>query len=244
MVLAGFGALILITALAARGMRSVSAARDRAINMILVAALAGEGFLAGYQLFRLHTVCVFCLSVLGIYLALGLFRLLAGHQEIIAGFGALLTVLGLFYFILPAGGTALPSDQKYVLFFSPDCKHCAEIRAELEEQRIEVLHRDIKEFAATLKNLGIEHVPTLMVNGPYEKVFLTGTDAIRRYLATCRTTPVPATPRPRGSGPLSAPSRSVRQPGTLELFPPLGTPGQIFSPVPDDGLCRENTKCE
>jgi hypothetical protein len=241
--------LFLITVLAARGLRSASTAHDRAINVVLVTALAAEGFLAGYQIFRLHTVCVFCLSVLGIYLALGLFRVLAGHREVIAGFGAFLAVLGLFYFILPAGGTALPLDQKYVLFFSPDCKHCAEIRDELEEQRIEVLHADVKEFAATLRNLGIEHVPTLMVNGPYEKVFLTGTDAIRRYLATCRTSQAPAAPpRPRGSGPVSGPSRSAPQPalhpGTLNPFLPLGTPGQIFSPPPDDGLCKENTKCE
>ncbi len=248
MVLAGLGVLILITTLAFRGMRSVSAARDRVLNIVLVAALAGEGFLAGYQFFRLHTVCVFCLSVLGIYLALGLFRLLAGHQEVIAGFGALLAVLGLFYFILPAGGIALPLDQKYVLFFSPDCKHCIEIRAELEQQRIPVLHADVREFAATLKNLGIEHVPTLMVNGPYEKVFLTGTDAIRRYLATCQATRAPAaSSRTRASGPIPAPSRSApqpAQPGKLDLFPSLGTPSQIFSPSPDDGLCKENTKCE
>ncbi len=246
MVLLGLFTLSVLTALAARGLRSSSSSRDRFVNFLLVAALAGEGFLAGYQLFHLHTTCVFCLSVLGIYIVLGLLRALAGHPEVLGGFGALLAVLGLLYLVLPSGGTALPLDGKYVLYFSPDCKHCSEIRTEIERQGLDVLHVNVKDHAATLKNIGIEHVPTLMVNGPYEKVFLTGTDAIRRYLATCRSgqTPAPKVqPRARGTGPVTQSSGSTKSPDTLGLFPPLGTPGQIFSPPADEGLCREDTKC-
>jgi uncharacterized membrane protein/glutaredoxin len=245
MVLAGLAAITVVTALAARGLRTVSAARDRTINIVLVAALAGEGFLAGYQLFRLHTVCIFCLSVLGIYVVLGLFRVLAGHPDVLAGFAALFAVLGLFYVILPAGGTPLPLDHKYVLFYSPDCKHCSEIRLELERQRIEVQHVEVKEHAATLKNLGIEAVPTLLVTGPYEKVFLTGTDAIRRYLSTCGTaTSPPAARRPKTGGPRPVSPAGSGQPEVLNFFPAFGAPGSLLTPTADDGLCRENTKCE
>jgi len=233
--------------LAARGMRKTSATGDRIINVLLIAALAGEGFLAGYQLFLLHTVCVFCLSVLGIYVVLSLLRVLAGHREVLAGFGALLAVLVLFSLLLPAGGSALPLDQRYVLFYSPDCRHCSEIRSELEHQRIAALHVEVKEHAATLKNLGIEHVPTLMVNGPYEKVFLTGTEAIRRYLATCGSDRVPARKtavRTRSVGPASGPTGTALPKGTLNFFPSPGTLGQIFSPPTDSGLCKEDAKCE
>jgi uncharacterized membrane protein len=246
MVLMGLAVVALVTVLAARGMRSASASRDWLINTVLVAALAGEGFLVGDQLFRLHAVCVFCLSVLGIFIVLGLLRLLAGHWEILMGFGALLTVLGLFSLVLPAGGAALPRDGKYVLFFSPDCKHCAEIKAEIESQKLDVREVQVDEYGPTLKSLGIEEVPTLMVNGPYEKVFLTGTNIIRRYLSTCKTGQAAQSP------PVVAPRRhtvvsrggNTTPKGTLNLFPSLGTPDQIFTPPSDEGLCKENTKCE
>ncbi len=245
MVLLGLGVLSLLTVLAARSVRSSGAGSDRLIDVVLVAALAGEGFLAGYQLFHLHAVCIFCLSVLGIYIVLGVLRMAAGHRGAVAGFGALLVVLGLVYVILPSG-SALPLTGKYILFFSPDCKHCQEIRTEMERQGIEVTHVEVKEHATTLKNLGVERVPTLVVNGPYEKIFLTGTDAIRRYLTACKSAQPPGagpSSRPRSRLALS-PSEKSAQSGTLNLFPPLGTPGQIFNPPPDEGLCKENTKCE
>jgi len=241
MVLLGLGTVAVITTLAARGMRSTSAGRDRVINFLLVASLAGEGFFVGYQLFRLNAVCIFCLSVFGIFVVLGALRVLAGHREVLAGFGALLAVLSLFYLVLPAGGTALPRDQKYILFYSADCKHCVEIRKQLEEQKIEVRHVEVKEYASLLKNLGIEGVPTLMVNGPAEKVFLTGADAIRRYFFPT-SAPVPARKAKPDAG---VRNRSAVAPaGPLDLFAPSTTQNPIFKPLPDDGLCKENTKCD
>jgi uncharacterized membrane protein/glutaredoxin len=172
MVLLGLGTVAVITVLAAQGMRSISEVRDRIVNFLLVVSLAGEGFFVGYQLFRLHAVCVFCLSVFGIFFVLGVLRTLAGHREVLAGFGSLLAVFSLFYLILPSEGPAIPLDQKYILFYSEDCKHCTEIRKELDENKIEVAHVLVKEYSLLLRNLGIEGVPTLMVNGPSEKVFL------------------------------------------------------------------------
>ena len=239
MVLLGLGTVLAITVLAARGMRTVSAGRDRAINVLLIASLAGEGFFVGYQLFRLNAVCIFCLSVFGIFVVLGVLRVLAGHREVLAGFGALLAVLSLFYLVLPAGGAALPLDQRYILFYSPDCKHCSEIRKELEERKIAFRHVEVREYAPVLKSLGIEHVPTLLVNGPQEKRFLTGTEAIRRYLL-----PAPA-PQPAKRTRPAAPKRreTAGQPaGRLDLFSPGANPA--FDPLPDAGLCKENVKCD
>lgn len=241
MVLLGLGTVAVITALAARGMRSVSEARDRTINFLLIVSLAGEGFLVGYQLFRLNAVCIFCLSVFGIFLALGILRVLSGHREVLAGFGALAAVLALFYLILPAGGTALPPDAKYILFYSPDCKHCTEIRKELEEKKIEVRHVEVKEYAPLLKNLGIEHVPTLLVNGKYEKYFLTGIDAIRGHLAGAPA-PVPAM-KPSKRTPAASGGRNNAA-GQFDLFAPSATPNPLFNPLPDEGLCKEDVKCD
>ncbi len=247
MVLLGLGTVALITVLAIQELRSVSVRSERTINFLLVVSLAGEGFFVGYQLFRLDAVCVFCLGVFGIFVVLGGFRILSGQREVIAGFGALLAVLGLFYLILPAGGTALPRDSKYILFYSADCKYCSEIRKELDEKKIDVRHVEIKEYAATLKNLGIEHVPTLMVNGPREKVFLTGTDAIRRHLLTCeQARPAPQKKQASRTAPRPGKTQTTSEQGagSLTPFSPGGGSNFIFSPLPDTGICKEDAKCD
>lgn len=247
MVLLGLGTLALITVLAAREMRPASARGGRIINFLLVVSLAGEGFFVGYQLFRLDAVCVFCMGVFGVFVALGGLRILSGHREVVAGFGALLAVLSLFYLILPAGGTALPGDAKYILFSSADCKYCSEIRKELEEKKVEFRHVAIQKYAATLKNLGIEHVPTLLVNGPREKIFLTGTEAIRRHLLTCeQSLPAPQKKKTSRTAPRTGTSQATSDQGAGALVPflPGGGSNLIFSPLPDTGICKEDVKCD
>jgi hypothetical protein len=114
------------------------------------------------------------------------------------------------------------------LFYSKDCKHCSEIMKDLEEKKVTVTHLTVAEYAGFLKNMGIEHVPTLMVNDPYQKIFLTGKDAIRQYLSACaeskkaqgkaaRKTPLPQRGREavplRGTGmviDISIPALSLR----------------------------------
>jgi uncharacterized membrane protein len=239
LVLLGLGMFSLIAVLAFLGMRSENEGRERIIDLLLITSLAGEGYLIGYQLFRLDVVCVFCLSVFALYVVLGMLRFLAGHHGVAAGFVSLAAVLSLFYLVLPAGGSPLPLDQKHTLFYSPECKHCTEIRQEMEAQKTEVRHVPVQAYAPTLKNIGIEHVPTLFVNGPYEKVFLSGTEAIRRYLASCRAMQVlpPGRPARQASPP------AIQQTVPLLLSEP-GMSGQLFPPPPDDGVCRENTKCD
>jgi glutaredoxin len=247
MVLLGLGTVALITILAAWEMRSVSLRSERVINFLLVVSLAGEGFFVGYQLFRLDAVCVFCLGVFGVFVVLGGLRILSGQREVIAGFGALLAVLSLFYLILPAGGTALPRDAKYILFYSTDCRYCSDIRKELDEKKIDVRHVEIREHAATLKNLGVEHVPTLMVNGPQEKIFLTGTDAIRRHLLACeQAQPSPQKKQAPRATPRSGKTQAIsgQGAGTLAPFSPGSGPSLIFSPLPDAGICKEDSKCD
>ena len=246
MVLLGFAMVSSIAVLAARGMRSQSVWRERLVDVLLCVSLAGEGFFIGYQLFWLHAVCVFCLSVFGLFVVLGALRMLAGHREVLAGFAALFAILGLFYLLLPAGGTALPLDNKYILFYSADCKHCAEVRKELEDRKFAAVHLPVREYSAFLKNMGIEYVPTLMVNGPYEKIFLTGSDAIRTYLSSCQqpATSSPQAVRKTKAAPAGRESGTGQPAGQLNLFVPSIGPDQVFNPRPDDGLCKEDVKCD
>jgi hypothetical protein len=246
-VVPGLVVLVVLALLTAKDLRTVSVTRERIVNTLLAAALAAEGFFVGYQLVWLSTVCVFCLSVFGIFVTLGALRVMAGHQEVLAGFGSLAVLYALFFLVLPAGGSALPRNRQYILFSSTDCKHCAEIRKELEERHLDVLHVAVKEHAAMLRNLGIEHVPTLLVSGPVEKVFLTGNDAIRRHLACGPGQNIPETRKRTGKSGTqsqSAPVPSASLPlGTLNLFAPSGQ-DPLFNPLPDDGMCKEDVKCD
>jgi hypothetical protein len=245
-VLAGLAVLLLLAVLAWQGRDDESVGVGRVMNALLIAALTAEGFLVGYQLLWLSTVCVFCLSVFGIFATLSALRAAAGHREVLAGFGALALLLLLFLVILPAGGPRLPGDAKLILFYSTECKHCSEIRKEIDASGLEVEHVLIRGYASTLKGIGIEDVPTLLVNGPYEKIFLTGTAAIRKYLASCRDDRTARTPVPRTGGPsqpaAAGGTTSAAEPFTL--FPAPGAPGSILNPLPDDGLCKEEQKCD
>jgi glutaredoxin len=248
-VFLGLAVLALLSVLAAQSLRRPSEPRQNFMDLVLSAALAGEGFFTGYQVFWIQTLCVFCLSVLGIMTALGVLRLLDGRRAVLAGFASFAVLLGFSYLILPpAGGVTLPSEQQMVLFYTPDCKHCAEIKEEIAKNKLDVAPVLVKEYSATLKNLGIEHVPTLFVNGPYEKLLLTGKDAIRRYLASCR----PGRTEPEKAAAKPAAKRAERKDPTppakdlppLQFFTPLGSPNQLLSPVPDEGLCKEEQKCD
>ena len=235
--------LVVFALLSALAVRRDRPELDRVINLILVVSLAAEGFFAGYQAFRIFMPCFTCLTVLGLVVTLAVLRMLAGHREIIAGFASFAAVLLLFYLVLPAGGTlAVPANKKLVLFYSPSCKHCAEIIKEIDERKISVDHAEAKEYADFLMSLGIDKVPTLFVNGPSEKIFLTGTDAIRRYLFCEPKKKTVKKTAPRGN---SSPGQgAASSSGGLDLPAPLGTPQQILNLAADQKLCGEEQKCE
>ena len=85
MILVGFVALTFLALLSGLNRKKQSGLLDFAINLALIAALAAEGFFVGYQVFWLTEVCLLCLSVFGIFVSLGLLRLLGGWKEAAGG---------------------------------------------------------------------------------------------------------------------------------------------------------------
>jgi len=242
--------LALFSSLAALDFASLYRGRrglDKYVDTILVAALAGEGYFTGYQAFRIHEPCFFCLTVFGLLVILGVVRLISGRREIVAGFAAMVTVFSLLYIILPAGGSVhIPDDEQYVLFYSKDCKYCAQVIDDIEKNAIPVKHILVSEYSSYLKSMGIEHVPTLYVNNGFEKTFLTGKDAIESYLL-CKTRkdPVPSAVRASSAAPAGKAKRTGRD-GSLsdENFLNSGdNSSQILLPAPKEGMCKENEKC-
>jgi len=243
-ILIGFVALAFLALLSCWNRRKRSGLLDSAINLALIAALAAEGFFVGYQVFWLPEVCLLCLSVFAIFVLLGLLRLLAGWKEVVAGFAAFAAVLCFVGLVLPPRGMALPTDKKMILFYSPECRHCSEIKEEIDKNKLEITPVLVKEYTTTLRNLGVDNVPTLLVNGKYEKLILTGKEAIRRYLAACqssgKSTP-PAADVPVFKKESSSKSGDF---GSVRPLPTWGVPNTLFNPPTDEGVCKEEQKCD
>ncbi len=241
MISVGLGVLITLTVLSALNRKRPRPVLRDLIHLLLVGALAVEGFLVGYQLFWLPEICWFCLSVFGLFLILGFLRMLAGQKEAVFGLAAMAALVMGSGLVLPPPGNPIPFKQKMILFISEDCKHCAEIKAELEARKLDVLWVQVDRYANTLNSLGIDSVPTLLINGRFEKIFLTGQDSIRRYLQQSTSSAGPfseKTPPPKGSVPKTEKHGPTPSPG--DLF----SPDRVFDPARTDEACKQYQKCD
>ena len=214
------------------------------INLVLIVSLACEGFFTGYQAFSIHTPCLYCLIIFALMVLLGIIRLLAGQQEVIAGFLSLAAVFSMFYLVLPAGVPVdLPASDHFILFFSKDCKYCAEVIQNFDEKKITVKHLDVTEYSAFLKSMGIDTVPTLMVNAPTQKLFITGKDAILRYLVSCEPPQKPNDGEKTKKDASSAvPTPGIGTAGDIFILPPLVTAPGVSAEK--DGVCKQDEVCK
>jgi disulfide bond formation protein DsbB len=200
---------------------------DSLINLILIVSLACEGFFTGYQAFGIHTPCVLCLIILAIMVMLGILRLLTGETALLAGFVSFVAVFSMFYLVLPAATTVtLPENDRLVLFYSKDCKHCAEIMREFEANKMPVKHVE--------------------VNSQFQKIFITGNDAIKRYLFTCSEASKSTLKarQQRRPGTKKGAGHTVDAGNSLDIFSPQAIFTQPAVSVSDSGMCKEDEACK
>ncbi len=203
---------------------------EKYINLILVVSLAAEGYFAGYQAFSINAACFFCLITLGIFLTLGMLRLLYGETNVLAGFLSFAVVLALFYLVLPAERTVTFPEDELILFYSKECKYCTELMKEVDAHKIRITHVLVGEYSGFLKQIGIEHVPTLYVNRQNQKIFLTGTEAIGQYLFANKTKPAVKT------------VPGITEPNRLPIL--NDTLFNTLNASDDKGMCKETEKCD
>jgi len=231
--LIGFGAFFSLAFLAIANRFLRRPLIERFITLILVVALACEGFFMGYLAFQVRTICLFCVIIFGFMVFLSIIRVLAGERDVLAGFAALVAVFALQYLVLPAGGQiSLPSGERFVLFYSKDCKHCTEVMKELDEKKIAVKHLEVTAYSAYLKSMGIDSVPTLLVNDAYQKHYLTGKDAILQYLISC-----------------TKQDKTANKKTVKRADPEAGLfsqPNIMSWPIPsaDEGICKQDEVCK
>ena len=142
--LAGLGFFLVAAALAWRA--PLSAGARRLLGAALLAGIAVEGVLFGYQYFVAKAFCAWCLAVFAL---VALLNALAGARQALRAAAVLAASLAAFSALSfgviqpPAGGRALdggtygvrrcadPAKQIY-LVFSSTCPHCAEVLRTLE----------------------------------------------------------------------------------------------------------------
>jgi hypothetical protein len=220
---------------------------ERLINFLVVVSLACEGFFMGYLAFRIETVCIFCVIVFSLLVTLGVLRLLARHHEVFAGFAALVAIFSLLYLVLPVGVTMkLPENERLILFYSKDCKYCAEIKAELDAKKITVVQLDAGKYAGLLNSLNIDGVPTLLVNEQSQKLIFVGRDSIKRYLQACTTekTATGKIPQNKKTGQTGTPAKTGTNALQIDIF---NQPSILTLPsgtAPATGLCKEEEICK
>ncbi len=149
-------------------------------STILIAALAVEGYLLGFQSFIIREFCVFCLAVFSIIFIATFLRFLKGKRELSFAFLSLISVFFITYLVNP-GFSAFP-ESRYVLLYSKDCPHCKEVIQYCKELSIPVETIEAKNVAGTLRAMGINSVPVLLCNEDTEKKFILGVDSIKEYL--------------------------------------------------------------
>ncbi len=239
----GLATFLSLTVLAGMHKAAASPSLDSIIDAILILSLASEGYFTGYQAFGVKTPCLFCLVIFSLVVVLGVLRLAAGRKEPVVGFFAFAAVFGMVYLVPPAASTVtLPQGARLVLFYSKDCKHCAEVIKEIEDKNIVVTHLEVSGYADFLNSVGVERVPTLLVNDPYQKIFLTGKDEIDRYLQACT-----AVEKPAKSGQAKAVGKTIPPAG------PSGATVDIFNQTDiltapaatsDEGMCKQDEICK
>ncbi len=238
-LLLGLVFFIILTVLSLACLYRERTALERSINILLIASLAVEGFLTGYQFFAIQTTCLFCLIVFSFIVVLAIIRLLSGEKRILAGFAALAAVFLLFYLVLPAGGApeSLAENDRLVLFFSKECKYCAAVKNELQQTDLKVKYVDVNGYYNLLKRIGIDSVPTFVVNDPNQKLFLVGESAIRQYLKDCTVKKTAATKTSRKN------QTEKNSGAALSVF----TPQNLFTgpaATQSEGICREEQPCK
>ena len=168
-------------------------------RIFLIAGMAVEAVLMGFQLFVARALCSYCLVVFAIVLAL---NIMAGRRQTVAAgavFAAVMIMFPLLRFgqiprtaapgkrALDAGTYAVrrcsePAKQLY-LIFSSNCPHCREVITTLENCNSCNFHFNPIDRLKTFELAGIERLPTYAPEVNRALLALLGIDVVPVLLA-------------------------------------------------------------
>jgi len=183
----GLAVFVVLAVLSARRTSQKRVRYDRTISIILNVALASEGFLTGYQIFRMHTLCAFCLAVFLLLAVLSVLWFIRGHRELAQGAASFVVIFSAFYLILPAVPPGCcdgpsPGDSTLTLFYDKSCTSCEDIEMICKACNININKLDAARHLDFFRFLNIDHLPVLVINEDGEKRIIEGRSGIEDYL--------------------------------------------------------------
>ncbi|HMK55017.1 MAG TPA: hypothetical protein VK448_00085 [Dissulfurispiraceae bacterium] len=151
-------------------------------SLLLICALAAEGYLVGFQFFVAHTVCPFCITVASIIMVAAFLKFIGGIREpVLAGFclfALIFTLVG----SINASSLPIPAGKQNVLIYSKDCPHCEEVIRFSKEKAIPLTLCEAGEVKGALRWMGIDSVPVLVCSDNDGKKIYTGANTIKAVL--------------------------------------------------------------
>lgn len=182
----GIAIFLVLALLAKKDTSQYKVYLDTAVSMLLIAALSAEGFLVGYQVFRLQAACAFCIVIFGIFIVLALLWFLEGHREVISGFAGFFAVFIFLYLIMPVPREQLSTknigNSALTLFYDESCKSCENINELCKECDIRINKIEASQNIEFLNFMDIKQLPVLVVNRSEEKKIIIGESRIQEYL--------------------------------------------------------------
>lgn len=169
------------------------------MEILLVSSLALEGYLVAFQLFVAQAVCVFCLTVFALLVLTTVFFAVSVRPEILPRAGAVFATVFLGFILVSPGNnmkvTRLPDmaenriqkgnpSEEFYLIYGKECPHCESIIRYCSEfnGNIDVKLCPIEKSGPLLSVLGINSVPTMIVNAPGRMEIIVGENRIIEYI--------------------------------------------------------------
>ncbi|SMP11757.1 hypothetical protein SAMN06265339_0963 [Desulfurobacterium pacificum] len=154
---------------------------QKLIDALLITALSAEGVFVGYQLFRVKTICIFCITVFLTFVVLTLIRSIE-RRFVLTGFLTFVSVLFVMFMLKPAGTNNVSFSATYTIIYKEGCPHCEKVMKEAEEKGVKLEKLNAQKCISFLKSLNIKEVPVLVVNKKAEKIIVIGDKNIEDFL--------------------------------------------------------------
>jgi uncharacterized membrane protein len=169
------------------------------MEILLVSSLAMEGYLVGFQLFVAQNVCIFCLTVFALLVLTTIFFALSVRPFVLLKAGAVFVTVLLGLILVSPGNNLkvtrlsdMTEDRifkgnpmnEFYLIYGDECTHCEDIikYCSTFNSDIDVRLCPVEKSGPLLSALGINSVPTMIVNAPGRMEIIVGKNRIIEYI--------------------------------------------------------------
>jgi len=152
--------------------------KEKLLDVILIGALASEGYLQGFEIFVAHTFCIFCTVTFLIILILFIIRVKENKDMLLKG----LSAFGFaFITVFLVNNPTLNIKDQYTLLYLPGCPHCEHTEGFLNSMHLKYDKIDASHHKGLIMSMGIDEAPILFVKEPYGYKILVGSDSIESF---------------------------------------------------------------